>query len=251
MGTQVDSYKEVTSTPAHGGIEVSPYYQPPVEHQYTSAHQSQDSAPAAVGPGDPRILGLRRPTFWLVVALAIVIVAAAVGGGVGGSIAVQNARSNCAAAHASGSDDGTGSPSPDTANSTSSAGATSTVTVEVPSATATGDTNILDLDCPNLDGTTEQWAFEDSAWEFHLSCGTDYSGHGFQSVQVSTLDDCLHACGMRNYFAGTDDCVAFIFHSNLTLIAPGRGNCVLKNSTSDFVENLGNDHASGALTHSS
>jgi hypothetical protein len=40
----------------------------------------------------PRICGLRRATFWLVLLLIFVIIAAAVGGGVGGSIAVQNAK---------------------------------------------------------------------------------------------------------------------------------------------------------------
>jgi hypothetical protein len=38
------------------------------------------------------ICGLRRPTFWLLLVLAVVIVGAAVGGSVGGVAAVNNSR---------------------------------------------------------------------------------------------------------------------------------------------------------------
>lgn len=41
----------------------------------------------------PVTLGLRRPTFWLLLVLIAVIIIAAVGGGVGGSLAVQDAKS--------------------------------------------------------------------------------------------------------------------------------------------------------------
>lgn len=41
----------------------------------------------------PRVCGLRRPTFVLLLVIAFVVIAASVGGGVGGSLAVQNARS--------------------------------------------------------------------------------------------------------------------------------------------------------------
>ena len=41
----------------------------------------------------PTILGLRHPTFWLLLILIAVVIIAAVGGGVGGSLAVKNAKS--------------------------------------------------------------------------------------------------------------------------------------------------------------
>jgi hypothetical protein len=54
--------------------------------------QVAHSHPATQPEEAPRIFGLRRQTFWLVLILLAVVIVAAVGGGVGGSIAVQNAK---------------------------------------------------------------------------------------------------------------------------------------------------------------
>ena len=66
-------------TPIQSGLEVAPQ-QTPAYYQYPPQQ------------GERTIFGLRRTTFFLSVALAVVIIAAAVGGGVGGTLAVQNAR---------------------------------------------------------------------------------------------------------------------------------------------------------------
>lgn len=93
---------ELASSP--GGLEVdhsisapSPNYT--AQHQYVNQPLPHKVDYNSSGNGDrgalqdtPRICGVRRPTFWLAVILAIVVIAAAVGGGVGGSIAVSNAR---------------------------------------------------------------------------------------------------------------------------------------------------------------
>jgi hypothetical protein len=42
--------------------------------------------PPGAGSGNKRILGLRRRTFWIVLAVALIVIAAAIGGGVGGAL---------------------------------------------------------------------------------------------------------------------------------------------------------------------
>jgi hypothetical protein len=69
--------------PVDSGLEVAPQQQPAYGHYHP--HQGQEGPPQT-------ILGLRRTTFFLSLALVAVIIIAAVGGGVGGSLAVQNAR---------------------------------------------------------------------------------------------------------------------------------------------------------------
>ena len=72
----------------HGGIEVVPDPPPGWKPQNGQGYPQ----PQFVGQEERTILGMRRTTFLLSVALLIVIIAAAVGGGVGGSLAVQNAK---------------------------------------------------------------------------------------------------------------------------------------------------------------
>ena len=93
----------------HGGLEVADlsvlhpakrpinqedfsYPQPSISSRVGPEHLQQ---PPKVSQGKTQrkttISGLRKPTFWLALALAVVIIVAAVGGGVGGSHAVKNA----------------------------------------------------------------------------------------------------------------------------------------------------------------
>lgn len=82
----VQPYQQSYGQP-DSGLEVAPHQQTHTGYgQYQPVQGGHEPSP-------PRtILGLRRTTFFLSVALIVVILAAAVGGGVGGSIAVQNAR---------------------------------------------------------------------------------------------------------------------------------------------------------------
>ena len=45
-------------------------------------------------PSGKRILGMRRKTFWLVLAITVVVIVAAIGGGVGGSLANKKTTSS-------------------------------------------------------------------------------------------------------------------------------------------------------------
>jgi hypothetical protein len=68
------------------GPEVFNPYPQQLEPQHVQAISSPEPAKS------PKILGLRRQTFWLSLILIAVVIATAVGGGVGGSLAVRNAK---------------------------------------------------------------------------------------------------------------------------------------------------------------
>jgi hypothetical protein len=68
--------------PAQNGCYYAPY---PPQAQYGQQQQEQ------------RIWGMRRTTFILLIVLIIVVIIAAVGGGLGGSMAVNNASTQCLA----------------------------------------------------------------------------------------------------------------------------------------------------------
>ena len=89
-----DSQKEVY-TGHHYGIEVTvpPHGTPQPTTQY-GGHQNHYAQDGQMKP-EPRIMGMRRTTFFLTVALVLVIVAGAVGGGVGGGLAVKDAETRC------------------------------------------------------------------------------------------------------------------------------------------------------------
>lgn len=88
---------------SHSNLEVLPnaYEKPPFVTTTTNmaGHPQQYYPPTgseAAGlknsEKEKTICGVRRPTFWLTLALVIVIVAAGVGGGVGGTLAVKKIR---------------------------------------------------------------------------------------------------------------------------------------------------------------
>ena len=87
--------------PDHGGLqhltpsadlEVLYQPQPPVSPEWQQKkidHQSESTPDKS--SQNKRVAGLRKSTFWLTLALALVIIVAAAGGGVGGSLAVNRA----------------------------------------------------------------------------------------------------------------------------------------------------------------
>lgn len=87
---------------SHSNLEVLPnaYEKPPFVTTTNMAGQPQQYYPPTGsetgGFKNPEkektICGVRRPTFWLTLALVIVIIAAGVGGGVGGTLAVKKIR---------------------------------------------------------------------------------------------------------------------------------------------------------------
>ena len=75
----------------HSGLEVAPEPKPYVSPRSTA---TQPYYPPETGAGhhEKTTCGVRRLTFWLMLALLFVILAAGIGGGVGGGSAVHNAK---------------------------------------------------------------------------------------------------------------------------------------------------------------
>ncbi|KAI1822401.1 hypothetical protein F4861DRAFT_389588 [Xylaria intraflava] len=211
MASVLDSYKEVKMS--QPGLEVTcgpPAPAPVYEMLKSPTVQKQE----------PTILGVRRPTFFLSVALAIVIIAAVIGGGVGGSLAVQNAKSSCENTHG---------PAPVALTITNAAPSAA------PSATATSTggplvvpTGVVKLDCPNITDDINIVLGTD-VWVFTPVCGVDYTGSDFGGLVAYSLHDCLEACASHNHFSGKNECTAITFQANQTFYIPTNyGNCWLK-----------------------
>ncbi|KAI1815818.1 hypothetical protein GGS20DRAFT_584112 [Poronia punctata] len=252
QNTTPDSYKEAVGDyyPGQDGPEVVYYPPKPVDglHPYhatqatgyygAQGYPTSGYPGSGPGPGpvqERTILGLRRPTFFLSVALAIVIIAAAVGGGVGGSMAVENAKNVCT------NSNGTISAENDGGSDTATVTATVTVTATAiigPSGTSTTTptatepivvpTGVVKSECPDIE---DEWSITlgRDTWIFSPVCAKDYNGGDFGAVIAYSFHDCLQACAAHNHFSGKDVCNAVSFQANQTAaIEKDFGNCWLK-----------------------
>ncbi|GAB1316155.1 Apple domain-containing protein [Madurella fahalii] len=183
-------------------------------------------------PPEQTIWGLRRPTFVLVVSLAVVILIATIGGGVGGSMAAANARRE-AASDATVSmatttimmiptSGGSGlGPTP----TSEAGGITAAVAITVPRR------GVISFDCGRISMNRQVVTFGTSSWGFDVSCMMDYIGPGVDITAMTTysFDDCIGACAMFNKFSRNNTCVGVHFNANLTTVLPmHHGNCFLK-----------------------
>ncbi|KAI5924426.1 hypothetical protein F4810DRAFT_700759 [Camillea tinctor] len=142
---------------------------------------------------EKRILGMRRPWFWTILAIVIVLLIVAIGVGVGVGVSSRSSRGAVEAAPSS---------SPTTASSaaiSNSPATTSTTTTSTATATPTVGAKI---DCPAANGTTYQVPGSDKT--FLRICGIDYSGSGeatdIRQVPTEDMLDCMKNC------AGTANC---------------------------------------------
>ncbi|KAH7074594.1 hypothetical protein BKA63DRAFT_491106 [Paraphoma chrysanthemicola] len=178
----------------------------------------------------PRIFGLRRQTFWLVLVLLAVVIAAAVGGGIGGSLAVQNAKSKAyglaqatavvsvvpSSVHSSAT---SGSPT------SSSAASDKTYTPEVPN-------NILRVNGTCNSYNRFQVTVDNTVWEFSCNPGTDAGGNDIAGSVAYTLQHCLESCIRTSAINYGQKCVGVVFSENMSFFYQTyRANCFLKTST--------------------
>ncbi|KAI0521430.1 hypothetical protein F5B22DRAFT_596797 [Xylaria bambusicola] len=235
--SQFDSYKEIVDH-TQPGLELrteptkpwapAPYYSPPVQ--------------------EPTVCGVRRTTFLLSVALAVVIIVAAVGGGVGGSIAVNNAKSACNSHVA-----------PDSNVAAATTTVTATVTATGSPSSTTGiivvPTGMVKLDCPGGLDNDMAITLGDKSWTFKPTCDVDYSGGDFGAVIAYSFHDCLQACAAHNSFSGKDECTAITYRTDQTKYIPSNyGNCWLKrgdNPTAYLSNTASTDPVAGAVLKSS
>ncbi|KAI1114777.1 hypothetical protein F5Y14DRAFT_412788 [Nemania sp. NC0429] len=235
-----DTHKEAVAGyyhPVPADFEVAPDQFKPIDGESSPAQERT-------------IFGLRRPTFFLSLALVVVILAAAIGGGVGGSIAVQNAQKSCITNSTRQALEN--SSSPPTATITKTTTVTKTVNAGASSTTTTGGlvvpTGILALDCPNLSGTSQTIQLGSKAWVFEAACGIDHRGGDIAAVIVYSFHDCLQACAAHNYFSNDNTCTHITFTANQTEEIPkDYGNCWLKTDNVEDIDLGSNMYCGGTV----
>ncbi|KAI8626288.1 hypothetical protein F5Y19DRAFT_226142 [Xylariaceae sp. FL1651] len=182
-----------------------------------TAHQSLDEArpvdgrfPIALGgktPPEKKIVGLRRPWFWTLLAIIAVVVIVAIGVGVGVGVSQRTS---------SGSKGAVGS-SPSTTTATTSAmvssgtpavssmpmAASSTSPTGTPTTSTRAPTSTMEIktDCPAANGTI--YHVPGSTKQFLRICGIDYGNDGavdIRNVPTDNAADCIDNC------AGTTGC---------------------------------------------
>lgn len=135
------------------------------------------------------ICGLRRKTFWIVLAIAtVVVIAAAVGGGVGGAL---SNRSSASASASASSSSGVSSTAPTTTVPSS---------VSITTTTIAGPTQTLLRDCPSSNNSLYEVAFGSDQFEFRKMCSVKLAGTGDNVVndKTTSLDDCISRCASYN-----------------------------------------------------
>lgn len=146
----------------------------------TSAYQDIDFP-------NRHICGLRRKTFWIVLAVAtVVVVGAAVGGGVGGALSNRSSASASAS-----SSSGVSSTAPTTTVPSS---------VSITTTTIAGPTQTLLRDCPSSNNSLYEVAFGSDQFEFRKMCSVKLAGTGDNVVndKTTSFDDCISRCASYN-----------------------------------------------------
>lgn len=188
--------------------EKFPYYSPvPV----TATPHGDDTNKIAYGATaneqyPPKtICGLRKRTFWILVAVAVVIVAAAVGGGVGGALASNKKSSDNSNSSSNPAESGSPSSAPSSAPSSGSSTRPTPTTsqVSVTTTEVVGPTNTLLRDCPSSNDTIYSANFgADKTMQFRKMCGNSFvNANGFDSsviLNTKSLDDCINSCVAYN-----------------------------------------------------
>jgi hypothetical protein len=151
---------------------------------------------AAALPPDPRVCGLSRKTFVILVAVSVVIIAAAaLGGGLGGGLSRYK---NAAALSQQAPTFST--PTSPTGTTSANASITS-VTAEI--GTVSGTSVTLYRDCPSSNNSLYSVQYSSTTYEFRKLCNMQFINPGVQNVDwvnqpTSNLNDCVNLCTAWN-----------------------------------------------------
>ncbi|KAI9844473.1 MAG: hypothetical protein M1837_005555 [Sclerophora amabilis] len=205
---------------------------------------------------DQGICGLRKRTFWLLIALVAVIVAAAVGGGVGGALAnrrnntqVQSPPEEASSGQATQTDQQ--ATSTVTASATArqsdresvSASATSAGSASKSSSTPGSPVVMAQspqqpqpyTGCDEVNGTLYEASYGGS---YLKVCGLDWGTDDILGVMVNTFDYCIEACASWNYQSKSSrECASIAFipsWSNRDGVEGFISNCVLKGPSTGY-----------------
>ncbi|GAW17266.1 hypothetical protein ANO14919_067210 [Xylariales sp. No.14919] len=162
----------------------------------------------AVPKDEKKILGLRRPWFWTLLAIIVVVVIVAIGLGLGIGLTRKNNDSKSASAVGPASD-GAGTTMTDIDTPVTSGMATATSSLS-PTSTHTRTTSTqmsaatagVETSCPEINGTI--YNVPGSTKKFLQLCGVDHGEEDgavdIRNVYTDTAEDCIENC------AGTKGC---------------------------------------------
>ncbi|KAF6227619.1 hypothetical protein HO173_012148 [Letharia columbiana] len=168
-----------------------------------------------------RLCGLRPPTFFLSIALAVSVVLAVVAAGVAGSLAAKRGDTRTVAQSNSSSSIPASNASCPSFNDTSTL---PTYSYHINDSPFQPTSN-----CTSL-GSTYTSLFTSAS--FKLQCGLDLPSNDLYSVFVYYFTDCLEACAAVARYPGLNQtCYGVAFDTNYDVTPEGQyGNCFLKDS---------------------
>ena len=216
MVSHPHSNLEVVAPPANDTHKY-PYYSPegpiPAYPNATDTNKIAYESATYERPAPQTICGLRRRTFWILVAVVIVVVAAAVGGGVGGALASRSSSdSNSNSNSDSNSNSNSDTETAQSSTQLSSTALTLTPSTPTPSTQVVTATNILGpanspeptllRDCPSSNNSIYSVTYGSTSYQFRKLCNNAFLNVNGVTAQVGgvvrTLDDCIDRCAIYN-----------------------------------------------------
>ncbi|KAI0131591.1 hypothetical protein F4776DRAFT_626844 [Hypoxylon sp. NC0597] len=182
------------------GMQVAPDPSVPevVYPQYAEYKPWQEPPQCSNVPQGSRIAGLRKATFWLLVALFAVVALAL--GSIENAILTHHLGAPVDNASASATSTSVVAE-PAAATTTSSSSST---TSSMPAAQPT-PTTIQDSGCPNINGNTVTKSSSKLTQTFRIYCDSDLTGTDQASLVVTTLDECITLCASLNWTQNRKD----------------------------------------------
>ncbi|KAB8223183.1 hypothetical protein BDV33DRAFT_200734 [Aspergillus novoparasiticus] len=221
-GLEYNRYAEglqyVPPEPARNGVANGPY----MIEQFPEKGSPQN-----------RICGLRRTSFWVILALLIAfIIGGAIGGGIGGSLAAKKSTNPQPSIPASTTSSDPVTSTSATSSSESGRSITASTTSSAP--VTSGTSGIAANSCPGINQTIVTGS---TGSAFTILCGVDWP-KGVQAINgkgkvsdigratVYSIQECIDSC----LGSHKDDCKGVTYSANLTSSFDGGqdGNCFFK-----------------------
>ncbi|KAL2786086.1 hypothetical protein BJX66DRAFT_313493 [Aspergillus keveii] len=201
-----ESTLEVVSSPSHRYSDLEPASQTTL-YPHDGLHPWN---PPAIEPKDiserGQICGIKKTTFWILVAAAVVILAAAgLGAGLGVGLSQNSNEGSQDPVTTTIIRSATAAPTPTT---------TATPTLSETSITASrgtinDETVILYRDCPSSNNTLYSIEIDTTTYQFRKECNAHVVHEGQYPNLVrqvaASLNDCMNLCAMYNYLNTTTD----------------------------------------------
>jgi hypothetical protein len=161
--------------------------------------KASDSDMAAVLPLGPRVCGLSRKTFWILVAAAVIIItSAALGGGLGGGLS----KNKIATASPQQTPTLSTSSTSTTYASASTTSSDANLIVTAQFGTVNGTPVTLYRDCPSTNNSLYSVQYSSTTYEFRKLCNMQLTNNVLKVNMVnqpaSNLNDCINLCAAWN-----------------------------------------------------